>query len=184
MYTFGAALFRMVGSVRGSAKEVQTRNAVFSWTLLVVLLFSLFSATASSQEAAGSGSQKGGGSTAASSGVDILSDTRGVDFGPYIKQVIHATRGAWYKVIPESARPPQYKQGRVAIRFKIDPMGRVSGMVLEYPSGDIGLDRAAWGGITGASPYPPLPAEFTGPYLELRFGFFYNVDPKKFAAAN
>ena len=150
MYTFGAALFRMVGSVRGSAKEVQTRNAVFSWTLLVVLLFSLFSATASSQEAAGSGSQKAGGSTAASSGVDILSDTRGVDFGPYIKQVIHATRGAWYKVIPESARPPQNKKARVGIRFKIDPMGRVSGMVLEYPSGDVGLDRAAW----GVSPAP------------------------------
>jgi hypothetical protein len=57
-------------------------------------------------------------------------------------------------------------------------------MVLEHPSGDIGLDRAAWGGITGASPYPPLPAEFTGPYLELRFGFFYNLDPKTFAPAN
>jgi hypothetical protein len=57
-------------------------------------------------------------------------------------------------------------------------------MVLEYPSGDIGLDRAAWGGITGASPYPPLPAEFTGPYLELRFGFFYNLDPKTIAPAN
>ena len=149
-----------------------------------MLLFTLFPAISSSQEAAGNGSQKPGGSTAANSGVDILSDTRGVDFGPYMKQVVQATRGAWLKVIPESARPPQNKQARVGIRFKIDPMGRVSGMVLEYPSGDIGLDRAAWGGITGASPYPPLPAEFTGPYIELRLGFFYNLDPKKFAPAN
>jgi TonB family protein len=184
MYTCGASSFPMAGSVRSSAKEVQTRNAVFSWTLLVVLLFTLFPAISSSQEAAGNGSQKPGGSTAANSGVDILSDTRGVDFGPYMKQVVQATRGAWLKVIPESARPPQNKQARVGIRFKIDPMGRVSGMVLEYPSGDIGLDRAAWGGITGASPYPPLPAEFTGPYIELRLGFFYNLDPKKFAPAN
>jgi TonB family protein len=184
MYTFGVASFPVFGSVRSSAKEVQTRNAGFSSTLLVVLLFSLFPAASSSQEAAGNGSPKAGRSTAASSGVDILSDTRGVDFGPYVKQVIQSTRGAWLKVIPESARPPQDKQGRVGIRFKIDPMGRVSGMVLEYPSGDIGLDRAAWGGITGASPYPPLPAEFTGPYLELRFGFFYNLDPKTFAPAN
>src|SRR5580704_10222201 len=184
MYTFGAAQFPMFGSVRRSAKDVQTRNAGFSWALLVVLLLSLFPATSSSQEAAGKGSPKASQSTAASSGVEILSDTRGVDFGPYVKQVVQSTRGAWLKVIPESARPPQEKKGRVGIRFKIDPMGRVSGMVLEYPSGDIGLDRAAWGGVTGASPYPPLPAEFTGPYLELRMGFFYNLDPKTFALAN
>jgi TonB family protein len=184
MYLFGAASFPLVGSVRSSAKEVQTRNAVFPWTLLVLLLFSLSPAICSSQEGAGNGSPKAGRSTATSSGVEILSDTRGVDFGPYVKQVIKATYGAWLKVIPESARPPQDKQGRVGIRFKIDPMGHVSGMVLEHPSGDIGLDRAAWGGIIGASPYPPLPAEFTGPYLELRFGFFYNVDPKKIAPPN
>jgi TonB family protein len=149
-----------------------------------VLLFSLFPAASSSQESAGNGSQKAGRSTASSSGVDILSDTRGVDFDPYMKQVIQATGGAWLKLIPESARPPMDKQGRVGIRFRIDPMGRLSGMVLEYPSGDIQLDRAAWGGIKGASPYPPLPAEFTGPYVELRFGFFYNLDPDKFRPAN
>jgi hypothetical protein len=49
-----------------------------------------------------------------------------------MKQVIQATGGAWLKLIPESARPPMDKQGRVGIRFRIDPMGRVSGMVLEY----------------------------------------------------
>jgi TonB family protein len=192
MYTFGASSFRMAGSRRSSVNDVQRRSVGFSWTLLVVLLFSLFPAASSSQETAGnryrtvevSQSQKAGSSTEASSGPDILSDTRGVDFGPYIKQVVKSTNGAWMKVIPESARPPQSKQGRVGIRFKIDPMGRVSGMLLENPSGDIGLDRAAWGGITGASPYPPLPAEFTGPYLELRFGFFYNLDPKKIGPAN
>ena len=52
-------------------------------------------------------------------------------------------------------------------------------MILEFPSGDVSLDRAAWGGITGASPYPPLPKEFKGPFLELRFGFYYNLDPDK-----
>lgn len=174
----------MFVSVRSSAKEVRTCNADFLWTLLVVLLFSLFPATSSSQEDGRNVSPKAGRSTAASSDVDILSDTRGVDFGPYVKQVIQSTRGAWLKVIPESARPPQDKQGRVGIRFKIDPMGRVSGMILEYPSGDVGLDRAAWGGITGASPYPPLPTKFTGPYLELRLGFYYNLDPKQFATAH
>jgi hypothetical protein len=50
-------------------------------------------------------------------------------------------------------------------------------MILESPSGDVSLDRAAWGGITGASPYPQLPKEFKGKYLELRFFFLYNIKP-------
>ena len=38
------------------------------------------------------------------------------------------------------------------------------------------LDRPAWGSITGSDPFPPLPTEFTGPYLALRFRFYYNPD--------
>jgi TonB family protein len=113
-------------------------------------------------------------------GPDILSDTMGVDFGPYMRRVIDATKRSWYPIIPESARPPLDKQGRVGIRFKIYPDGSVKEMILEFPSGDVSLDRAAWGGITGASPYPPLPKEFKGKFLELRFGFYYNLDPDKF----
>jgi TonB family protein len=113
-------------------------------------------------------------------GPEILSDTMGVDFGPWLRRVIEATRRSWYPIIPESARPPLDKQGRVGIRFKVDPDGSVKEMILEFPSGDVSLDRAAWGGITGASPYPPLPKDFKGKFLELRFGFFYNLDPDKF----
>jgi len=43
-------------------------------------------------------------------------------------------------------------------------------------SGDDALDRAAWGGISASNPFPPLPSEFTGPYLALRFRFYYNPD--------
>ena len=113
-------------------------------------------------------------------GPDIISDTMGVDFGPYMSRVIAATYRSWLPIIPESARPPLDKQGRVGVRFKIYPDGSVKQMTLEFPSGDVSLDRAAWGGITGASPYPPLPKEFKGPFLELRFGFYYNLDPEKY----
>jgi outer membrane biosynthesis protein TonB len=50
-------------------------------------------------------------------------------------------------------------------------------MMLEGPSGDVALDRAAWAGITGASPFPPIPKAFKGPFLELRFYFLYNIRP-------
>jgi TonB family protein len=109
--------------------------------------------------------------------VDVLSDTLGVDFGPYIQRVIYDTKRAWYPIIPPSAQPPLSKQGRVLIRFKILPDGSVKEMKLEGPSGDVSLDRAAWGGITGGSPFPPLPKNFKGPFLELRFYFLYNERP-------
>lgn len=109
--------------------------------------------------------------------VEVLSDTMGVDFGPYIQRVIYDTKRAWYPIIPEEAQPPLNKQGVVQIRFKILRNGTVTDMHLDGPSGDVALDRAAWGGITGASPYPPLPKAFSGPYLELRFEFLYNETP-------
>lgn len=109
--------------------------------------------------------------------VQVLSDTMGWDYGPYLQRVIADTKRAWYPIIPEEARPPLDKQGKVLIRFKILPDGTVTDMQLEGPSGDVSLDRSAWGGITGASPFPPIPKAFKGPYLELRFYFLYNITP-------
>jgi TonB family protein len=109
--------------------------------------------------------------------VDVLSDTMGWDYGPYVQRVVWDTEHAWWPIIPESARPPLDKQGKVMIRFKIFPDGSVRDMMLEGPSGDVALDRAAWAGITGASPFPPIPKAFKGPFLELRFYFLYNIRP-------
>ncbi len=108
--------------------------------------------------------------------LDVLSDTMGVDFGPYLARVLHDVRQNWYQLIPEVARAPLMKRGRVAIEFAIMKDGSVAGMRLVDPSGDVALDRAAWGGITGSNPFPPLPGEFRGQFLALRFRFFYNPD--------
>jgi TonB family protein len=108
------------------------------------------------------------------SNLEILSDTQGVDFGPYLSRVVQVVRINWYNLIPEVARPPLLKKGKVAIQFAIMPNGSVAGMRLVGPSGDVSLDRAAWGGITASSPFEPLPQEFHGPYLALQFNFYYN----------
>lgn len=109
--------------------------------------------------------------------LDVLTDTMGVDFGPYLQRVLRDVKENWYRVIPESAEPPISKKGKVAIQFIILKNGTVGGMKLEGPSGDIALDRAAWAGITGSNPFPPLPSEFPGQYLGLRIYFFYNPSP-------
>lgn len=105
---------------------------------------------------------------------DVLSDTMGVDFGPYLARVLQSVRTNWYTLIPEVARAPLMKSGKVTIEFAILKDGSVAGMKVTGPSGDISLDRAAWGGITGSNPFPPLPPEFRGDYLRLRFHFYYN----------
>ncbi len=111
-------------------------------------------------------------------GLEVLSDTQGVDFGPYLARVVFIVKRNWYNVIPEAAMPPILKKGKVSIEFAIMKDGRIGGMRLAGQSGDISLDRAAWSGITASNPFPPLPSQFTGPYLALRFHFFYNPDKR------
>jgi TonB family protein len=108
--------------------------------------------------------------------LDVLSDTMGVDFGPYLARVLHDVRQNWYNLIPEVARAPLMKQGKVSIEFAITKDGRIQGLRTVSTSGDIALDRAAYGGIAASNPFPPLPNEFGGQYLALRFHFYYNPD--------
>jgi len=108
--------------------------------------------------------------------VDILSDTMGVDFSPYLARIRRIIQDHWMSGIPESAYPPLRKHGKVAIDFAILKDGSVGGMKLTGESGDVALDRAAWGGITGSNPFPPLPNAFPGQYLAIRCRFYYNPE--------
>jgi TonB family protein len=131
---------------------------------------------AAQNQGADSGSQPVGGLSrhpGAGGGVQILSDTQGVDFNSWLHRWYYETEHTWDPLIPDEVNPPILKSGAVQIRFKVLPNGQVTDMQLEGRSGDSGLDRAAWGAITGSN-YPPLPREFHGPYLELRALFLYN----------
>ena len=104
---------------------------------------------------------------------DVLSDTQGVDFGPYLQRILQDVKDNWYRAIPESA---EMKKGKLQIEFAITKDGKVADMRLVATSNDVALDRAAWAGISASNPFPPLPSDFTGPYLALRFRFYYNPD--------
>jgi len=108
-------------------------------------------------------------------GVEILSDTKGVDFGPYVRQALQLIKRSWLPLIPEEARPPGTIKGETLIRFTILPDGRINAMHLDESSHNADIDRAAWGGLTGVGQFPALPPEFKGPYLELRIDFLTNL---------
>ena len=117
---------------------------------------------------------------AGSGGIDVLSDTQGVDFSAWLQRWHRETENTWDPLIPDEVNPPILKTGMVAIRFKVLPNGRLmdGSLELEGRSGDTALDRAAWGALTGSN-YPPLPRDFHGPYLELRAFFLYNMEPQR-----
>jgi TonB family protein len=106
--------------------------------------------------------------------VEVLSDISGVDFREYLRDVVRSVRVNWHAAIPADARPPLNKKGCAAIEFTIEKDGRLTGMKLVQSSGDATLERAAWAGITASSPFRPLPGQFIGQSLALRFHFHYN----------
>ncbi len=112
---------------------------------------------------------------------EILSDTMGVDFAPYLAGVVRNVKQNWHGLIPESAKTPTMKRGKVTIEFALLKDGSIAGMKLVSTSGAIELDRAAWDSITASNPFLPLPTEFSGLYLALRFAFYYNPDKAAFA---
>jgi len=125
--------------------------------------------------ALGGGSQGSGGGGTYGNGYEILTPTEGVDFSDYMTRVVAAVRRNWYAVMPESAQLGD--RGRVALQFRIMKNGGVPDgePVRLIGSGKEPLDRAAVSAIRSSNPFEPLPPAFSGPYIELRFYFLYNL---------
>jgi TonB family protein len=106
--------------------------------------------------------------------VELLSDPTGIDFKPYLIQVLAAVKRNWFAVMPESARFG--RRGQVRIQFAISRNGDVPKLVIASSSGFEAFDRAAVAGVSASNPFPPLPREFQGNEVRLQFTFSYNVD--------
>ncbi len=108
------------------------------------------------------------------SDLELLSDPEGVDFRPYLLQILATVRRNWFAVIPESARLGM-SRGRVAIQFAIGHNGSVPKLVIATSSGVTSLDRAAVAAISASNPFPRLPADYFGDDVRLQFQFRYNI---------
>ena len=120
----------------------------------------------------------GGGSQAQAFGnMELLTPTQGVDFNEYLRRVYIIVKRNWFSVMPESVRLGD--KGVVALQFRIMKNGIVPDgePVRLSTSGKEPLDRAAVSSIRASSPFEPLPPAFSGPYIELRFTYFYNIQP-------
>jgi hypothetical protein len=123
----------------------------------------------------GGGGGGGGAQGFGGNAVEILTPTEGVDFSTYIARVLASVKRNWYSVMPESARLGD--KGKVVLQFRIMRNGVVPEQepVMMGSSGKEPLDRAAASSIRASTPFEPLPSAFSGPYIELRFIFLYNI---------
>jgi TonB family protein len=123
----------------------------------------------------GIGGGGGGGQGYLGGNLQLLTPTEGVDFSNYLARVLASVRRNWNAVIPESARLGE--KGRVVLQFRIMRNGVVPDAepVMVGSSSKEPLDRAAVSSIRASTPFEPLPSAFSGPYIELRFIFLYNL---------
>ena len=101
--------------------------------------------------------------------MDILGDRRGVDLAPYMRTAIPNLKSHWLSSAQKLGHESAGGTEQPIISFTIVPNGRTTSMLLEHPSGDVKLDRAAWTAIT-TTDFSPLPPTLDSP-LKLRVAF-------------
>lgn len=123
----------------------------------------------------GIGGGGGGGQGYLGGAVEMLTPTEGVDFNNYLARVLASVKRNWYAIMPESAQLGE--RGKVVLQFRIMSNGVVPAAEpnMVGSSGKEPLDRAAFSSIRASTPFEPLPSAFSGPYIELRFIFLYNL---------
>ncbi len=105
--------------------------------------------------------------------MELKSDAMGVDFRPYLTQIIQTIRRNWFAVYPEAARLGQ--RGETVIGFRIAKQGLVAKVTFSGESGSKALDEAAVAAISASNPLPPLPRDFKGNQIDLELTFKYNM---------
>jgi outer membrane biosynthesis protein TonB len=125
----------------------------------------------------GSGVPRSGGQGTAYGNLEMLTPTEGVDFRDYLHRVYITVKRNWFAVMPESVNLGE--KGVVSLQFKIMRDGSVPGdePAVLYTSQKEPLDRAAVSSIRSSNPFESLPPAFKGPYIELRFTYYYNLVP-------
>jgi TonB family protein len=105
-------------------------------------------------------------------GATIQFDTKGVDFGPWLRRFVAQVRRNWF--IPHAAMT---FRGRVVLQFNIHRDGMITDLVVLQPSEIDAFNRSAFNAIRGSSPTEPLPPEYPDPPALFTVSFFYNEQP-------
>ena len=107
-------------------------------------------------------------------GPEIQFDTKGVEFGPWIRRFIAQVKRNWF--IPYAAMS---MKGHVVIQFNVHKDGSITDLTVVGPSAIEPFNNAAFGALSGSNPTQPLPPEYPSDKAFFTVTFFYNETPPR-----
>ena len=99
-------------------------------------------------------------------------DTKGVDFGSWLRRFRAQVYGNW--LIPYAAMA---LHGHTVLRFTIHKDGTITDLLILQPSSVDSFTKAAFNAIKASNPTVPLPAEYPDDHMVMTVIFYYNEMP-------
>jgi outer membrane biosynthesis protein TonB len=105
-------------------------------------------------------------------GPAIQFDTKGVEFGPWVRRFIAQIKHNWF--IPYAAMA---MRGHVVITFYVYKDGTVAQLAVPGPCSIDAFNNAAYNALAASNPTYPLPAEYPSDRAFFTVTFYYNEIP-------
>ncbi|MEZ5289236.1 MAG: TonB family protein [Vicinamibacterales bacterium] len=105
-------------------------------------------------------------------GPAIQFDTKGVEFGPWIRRFVAQVKRNWF--VPYAAMS---LRGRVVITFNVHRDGSLTDVTVISPSSVESFNLAARNALLASNPTEPLPPEYPDDKAFFTVTFFYNESP-------
>ena len=102
----------------------------------------------------------------------IQFDTKGVEFGPWLRRFIAQIRRNW--MIPEAA---MFQRGHVVVTFFVGKDGRITELRVLKPSAVDAFNNSSFGALAASNPTVPLPPEYPDDRAFFTVTFYYNENP-------
>jgi TonB family protein len=102
----------------------------------------------------------------------IQFDTKGVEFGPWIRRFVAQVKRNWF--VPYAAMS---LRGHVVLTFNVHKDGRITDLQVIQPSNVDAFNNAAFNALTSSNPTMPLPTEYPSDKAFFTVTFFYNETP-------
>jgi TonB family protein len=105
-------------------------------------------------------------------GSTIQFDTKGVEFGPWIRRFVAQVKRNWF--IPYAAMA---MKGHVVITFNVHRDGSITDLTVLQPSSVDAFTNAAYNALAASNPTQPLPPEYPSETAFFTVTFYYNENP-------
>jgi TonB family protein len=102
----------------------------------------------------------------------IQFDTKGVEFGPWLRRFIAQIRRNWF--IPEAA---MFQKGHVVITFFVGKDGRITELKVMRPSSVGAFNNSSFNALAASNPTQPLPPEYPDDRAFFTITFYFNENP-------